>query len=181
MHLGLKHPFSSCDCPSLFTPYGRLFTLISCKYFTNGFLSPDFWTESLFPLPAQSCYPAAREAEITRLCPWQALTQAGARCRNAFMQQVNFMERTDCTWRWFCKIVIELTYLACWIPVLEPWQKSEELYQLPYFMLQQLMSTFSCLYAKTLDSARQLSVVGLSGHHSFSYIVCLNLQILSCS
>lgn len=82
------------------------------------------------------------------------MTQAGARCRNAFMQRVSFVERIDCTLRWFCKIAIEPTYLACWVPVLEPWQKSEELYQLPYFMLQQPMSAFSCLSTETLDSAQ---------------------------
>lgn len=64
------------------------------------------------------------------------------------------MERIDCTLRWFYKIAIEPTYLACWVPVLEPWQKSEELYLLLYFMLQQLMSTFSCLSAEALDSAQ---------------------------
>lgn len=121
-------------------------------------------------MPPQGRFPAVKEAEMAQLSPWQPLTQAGTRCRHAFLQQLSFVERIDCTWRWFCKIAIEPRYLACWVPVLESCQKFEESYQLPCFMLQQFLSAFSCLYAETLGCAQQLKFMGLSGHYSFSYI-----------
>lgn len=70
MHSELKHiPFPAVTAlPFLLLMQGP-FALISCKYTSNGFLSPDFWTESLFPLPAQSHLPAVKEAEIGQLSP----------------------------------------------------------------------------------------------------------------
>lgn len=82
---------------------------------------------------------------------------------------------------WLYKIAIEPRYLVCWVPVLQqavPDLRSDN--QLPCFMLQQLMSAFSCLYAETLDCAQHLKCKVCGSKRLLFFFIYSYISIYKC-